>query len=255
MTTNPSTSPEEPQGEGDAAAQPEQAPGAQPDQPGAQPDQPAYGWTGYETPGTGATPGQEGGYAAPQDYGQEGGYPAAPGYGQDAGQPGYGQGTYGQPGYGGDPQPGYGQGTYGLAGYGAQPGGWQPGYGQQPGYGWQPGNQGYGTALMSPADQRMWAVLGHLAGFISNFILPLVLWLVLRERGAFVEDQTKEALNYQITLIILGVVFTVVTVVTFGIGGFLFLYYIAAIVFMIMAAVAASRGEAYRYPLCLRLVK
>ncbi|MHB1064444.1 MAG: DUF4870 domain-containing protein [Georgenia sp.] len=189
--------------------------------------------------------------------------PSGPGPGgQDSETPGSGTpgpGAY-PPGAGGYAP---GQGDYtGAGGYGPGPGGYTPGgYGPgpgaygRPGSGAPTGHQGYSAPLMSPADQRMWAVLSHLSGFVSNFILPLVLWLILRERGAFVEDQTKEALNYQITLIILGVVFTVVSILTLGIGAILFLYYLAAIVFMILAAVAASRGEAYRYPLCLRLVK
>lgn len=218
MTTIPPPSPEEPTS----------ADGTEPSQPG--PARPAPGWPGSQTPGS-ETPGSgiPGPRANPPDAD---GY--APGQGGHTGAGGY------------DPGPG-----------GYTPSGYDPGPGAygRPGSGTPTGYQGYSAPLMSPADQRMWAVLGHLAGFVSNFVLPLVLWLILRERGAFVEDQTKEALNYQITLIILGVVFTVVSILTLGIGAILFLYYLAAIVFMILAAVAASRGEAYRYPLCLRLVK
>ncbi|MCK6210165.1 DUF4870 domain-containing protein [Georgenia sp. EYE_87] len=107
---------------------------------------------------------------------------------------------------------------------------------------------------MSDADQRLWSTLTHLSGLVFLLIGPLVIWLVLRERGAFVEDQTKEALNFNITLVILGVVITIISVITLGIGAILYLYYIAAVVFMILAAVAANRGERYRYPLTIRLV-
>jgi len=107
---------------------------------------------------------------------------------------------------------------------------------------------------MSDSDQRLWATLTHLSALIFPLIGPLVAWLVLRERGAFVEDQTKESLNFNITMVIFGVVISIVAVITFGIGSILYLYYVAALVFIILAAVAANRGERYRYPLTLRLV-
>ena len=175
-------------------------------------------------------------------YGQTGSGQAGPDYGPTGTQTGYGQSGQG---YG--PQPGqYGQSGYGQPGYG------QPGPGQygQPGYGQQ---QPYAPTIMSDADQRLWATLAHISGLFS-FLGPLIIWLVLKDRGAFVEDQSKEALNFQITLVILGVAMTIITVVTLGIGAFLYLYYIAAVVFMILAAVAANRGERYRYPLTIRLL-
>lgn len=108
---------------------------------------------------------------------------------------------------------------------------------------------------MSDPDQRLWAMLAHLGGLLISFLAPLVIWLVLRERGAYVEDQAKEALNFQITLAIAGVAFGIITVITFGIGGILFLAFIVALVWMIQAAIATNRGEPYRYPLNIRLVK
>ncbi len=108
---------------------------------------------------------------------------------------------------------------------------------------------------LSDADQRMWAMLSHIGPIILGFIAPLVIWLVFKERGRFVEEQAKESLNFQITLLIAGAVVWIITIVTFGIGGLLFLAFIAALVFMIMAAIAANKGQAYRYPVNIRLVK
>ncbi|KAE8763013.1 DUF4870 domain-containing protein [Georgenia thermotolerans] len=239
---------------GEATAGEERAVGQEGAAP--QPDYGAqgYGQAGYDQAQAGAqaaygAPGQPGygeqGYGQ-QPYGQQG-YGAQPAAEQQYGQPGWGQQgageqQYAQPGYGAQ---GYGQQAYGQQGYGAQ------GYGQQ-GYGQQ--QYGYQTPPMSPQDQRLWATLIHLSGLIFPLLGPLIGYLVLKDRGQFVEDQTKEALNFHITLTILGVIISIVAVITFGIGSILFLYYIAAIVFMILAAVAANRGERYRYPLTWRLV-
>jgi uncharacterized Tic20 family protein len=138
------------------------------------------------------------------------------------------------PGPAGDYPPGYGQGP--------TPGGYPPAYG--------PG------APLSPSDQRLWSVLGHLGPLVAWFLAPLVIWLVFRGRGAFLEDHAKESLNFQITVAIAGLALGVVSVITLGIGALLYFPFgVAVLVFMIMAAVKASQGEAYRYPLTLRLVK
>ena len=48
----------------------------------------------------------------------------------------------------------------------------------------------------------MWAMLGHLGGIIIGFLSGLIVMLVFGKRSAFVNDQAKEALNFQITLLI-----------------------------------------------------
>ncbi|WP_397608903.1 DUF4870 domain-containing protein, partial [Silanimonas sp.] len=75
-----------------------------------------------------------------------------------------------------------------------------------------------------------------------------------------VEDQAKEALNFNITLGIIGIVLTIITVVTFGIGAVLtvplgILLGIAWLVLTIMAGLKANEGQYYRYPFALRLIK
>ena len=100
----------------------------------------------------------------------------------------------------------------------------------------------------------MWSVFAHIGGVFTSFLVPLVILLVFKGRGAFVEDQAKEALNFQITLAIAYVVGLITLVVLIGVF-ILFAALICSIVFAIMAAVASNRGELYRYPLTLRLVK
>jgi len=100
----------------------------------------------------------------------------------------------------------------------------------------------------------MWAMLSHIGGILFSFVAPLVIWLVFKDRGHFVEDQSKEALNFQITLIIAYVVGGILSVILVGIF-IVLLAWLAAIIFGIMAAIAANKGEVYRYPFAIRLIK
>ncbi|WP_425508339.1 DUF4870 domain-containing protein [Tahibacter amnicola] len=104
------------------------------------------------------------------------------------------------------------------------------------------------------------ALLGLVTGGLGNFIGPLVIWLVKKESMPFVDDQGKEALNFNITVGLLGVALVVLTIITFGLGALLALPVgicagIAWLVFTIIATIKANEGVAYRYPLTLRLIK
>lgn len=114
---------------------------------------------------------------------------------------------------------------------------------------------GYGApvAPMSDSDQRLWAMLAHLGGILFGFLAPLVVWLVYKEKSRFVEEQAKEALNFQITL--LGA-WIVCFILSFVLIGFILmpLVWIASLVFSIIGGLAANKGQAYRYPFALRLI-
>ena len=103
-------------------------------------------------------------------------------------------------------------------------------------------------------EDRMWAMLSHVGGIVVGFLAGLIVMLVFGKRSAFVNDQAKEALNFQITLAIGWVAALILSAVFIG-----FLLYpvlaIADLVFSIIAGIAANKGEIYRYPVCLRLVK
>ena len=141
-------------------------------------------------------------------------------------------------------------------GYGAPQGAYPPPPAYGPPQGGYPA-QAYSTAPpLTDSDQRLWSVLSHLGPFILGFLAPLIIWLVFRGRGALVEDQAKESLNFQITVYIVGAALTVITIITIGIGGLLFIPFgIAYVVFAILAAVRSGSGEFYRYPWTIRLVK
>jgi hypothetical protein len=107
---------------------------------------------------------------------------------------------------------------------------------------------------LRPEDERLWSTLIALGGIVFGFFAPLVGYLVFRDRGPFVKEHSRTALNFQITILIANVVGAVTTIFVVG-----FLLLAAAsilnIVFSILAAVSANRGRYYRYPLSIDLVK
>jgi len=121
-----------------------------------------------------------------------------------------------------------------------------------------PGATGSGPpAYAGPAptpDDRMMATLAHVLGIFTSFVGPLIIWMIKKEQSPFVDDQGKEALNFQLTLLIGYVISGIATVICIGpiiaMG-----ISVVAIIFGIMAGVAANKGEAYRYPVNIRFIK
>jgi uncharacterized protein len=118
------------------------------------------------------------------------------------------------------------------------------------------------AAPLSHEQDVQWGSFAHLGGILG--ILPsLIIWLVFKDRGAFTNTEGKEALNFQITLVLatiaLWVFTTIITVVTFGFGavfGFLtYIPWILGVIFSIIAFLQAKDGNHYRYPFALRLIK
>ena len=96
-----------------------------------------------------------------------------------------------------------------------------------------------------------------LAGLVvpfGNILGPLIMWLVKKDESAFVDDQGKEALNFNITISIAGFIAFLLMFVVIG-GLLLPIIGIFWLVMTIIAAVKANGGERYRYPLTIRLIK
>jgi uncharacterized Tic20 family protein len=107
-----------------------------------------------------------------------------------------------------------------------------------------------------PNDAKSMAMLSHLLSIFFGFIPALVIWLTKKQEHPFIEDQSKEALNFQITMAIAWAVGVIFAVMTLGLGSLLFpVLWIANLIFSIMAAMKAKDGVSYRYPFALRLVK
>ncbi len=151
------------------------------------------------------------------------------------------------------PPPGY---PPPQAGYPPQ----QPGYPpQQPGYppqqpGYPPQQPGY-----PPQEDTTWSVLAHLTMPISlavglTFIFgPLLIMLIAGPQRPLARANAVEALNFQLTMLIgiivsIPLIFVIIGILTLPI------IIIGGIVLSILAAVAASRREVYRYPLTIRMV-
>jgi uncharacterized Tic20 family protein len=102
-------------------------------------------------------------------------------------------------------------------------------------------------------EDKTMAMLCHLLGILTAFLGPLIIWLVKKDQSPFVDDQSKEALNFQITLVIAHAVAGAAVCIHLG---FLNLaVWVVGLVFGIMGTMAANRGEKYRYPIALRLIK
>jgi uncharacterized Tic20 family protein len=112
-------------------------------------------------------------------------------------------------------------------------------------------------------DARMWAMWCHLSGLagllpvipgIGCVIAPLIIWQMKKEVSPFVDENGKEALNFQISILIYGVV---AGLLIFACVGIVLLPAVVVfdIVFLIIAALKANSGEHYRYPLTIRFVK
>ncbi|MDQ3241263.1 MAG: DUF4870 domain-containing protein [Actinomycetota bacterium] len=124
-----------------------------------------------------------------------------------------------------------------------------------------------GTASPSQArDIVVWTHLSALVGLLGvpSPLGPLVLWLAKRESHPFIDAQGKEALNFNLSallyIVVLFVFGFIFTVLTLGFGLFLLVpAFIAAmaawVVLVIVAAVKASKGEVFRYPLTIRFVR
>ncbi len=112
----------------------------------------------------------------------------------------------------------------------------------------------YATQPLNPSDEKMWATLVHIGGLFFGFLVSLIGYIVLKDRGPFVRAHTATALNFQLTLIIAEIVGWITV---FFLVGFVILaaVYVLRIVFSIIAAVAANRGEWYTYPLTIAFVR
>ncbi len=108
-------------------------------------------------------------------------------------------------------------------------------------------------------EERNWAMLAHLSGLlafatlIGGILGPLVMWLIRKDDMTFAADQAKEALNFQISVFVAGLIAGVLCLVLIGFV-LLALLVIVDLILVIIAAVKASEGVAYRYPFNLRLI-
>lgn len=206
---------------------------------------------------------QQQNYGSQQNYGPQQQYGSQP---QSHGGQNYGsQQQYGsQQNYGGQQQYGSQQNYGGEQQYGVQ-----HGYGGQPGYGAMQANPAMfdSTALpqsaYGPGSAQFWhaneserstALWTHVGAIFLGWLLPLIMFLVKKDESPFVRENARQSLNFQLTLIIAYFVSGLLMFVV--VGYFLYLaVWICSIIFQIIAAVAANKGECYKIPMTIPFVK
>ena len=110
-------------------------------------------------------------------------------------------------------------------------------------------------------EARKWAMLCHLAALIGllgngvGFLLgPLVVWLLKKEDDPFVDEQGKEAVNFQITMFIAIVLCIPLLLLLIGFP-LMIIIALMMTIFPIIGAIKANEGQSYRYPLTIRFIK
>lgn len=134
----------------------------------------------------------------------------------------------------------------------------------------EPGTTGPPPPASLPAgdlpssDSRNIAAIAHLSAFsifagIPSFIGPLVIWLLQRDRDTFVAEEAREALNFNLSILLYTLAAIAAMILTLGLGLIVIIpvALVAApawLVLTVLAAIRAADGQPYRYPLTLRLI-
>ncbi len=114
-----------------------------------------------------------------------------------------------------------------------------------------------GQGKLPEADEKTMGMLSHILGAVTSFIGPLVIWMIKKDESPFVNDQGKEALNFQITILIgyvAAMILAAIPVIQCISFVFIPAISIASLIFGILGGIEANKGVAYRYPFALRLI-
>lgn len=111
---------------------------------------------------------------------------------------------------------------------------------------------------LSATDEKTIGMLVHLLGGITYILGPLLIWLIKKDESPFVQDQGKEAINFQITVIIALAVASAAGLIPF-VGGCVApllwpVVVVGNLILAILGGLEANKGIIYRYPFCLRLI-
>ena len=112
-------------------------------------------------------------------------------------------------------------------------------------------------APLTPEQERTWASYAHLGG-ILGFLPSLIIWLVYKDRGPFVTSEARKALNFMITATIAWVAVYILDVafLPYLLASLLNLaIWVVVVVFSIQGFQSAQKGQPFKYPFSLELVK
>jgi uncharacterized Tic20 family protein len=114
-------------------------------------------------------------------------------------------------------------------------------------------------------EEKNWALAAHMSGLawlvgVPGVVGPLIVWLVKKDTMPYVNEHGKEALNFQLTQVLVILALAVIGFITCGFGFFvtgplMAVDYVFAIVMAVIAGLKAGNGEFYRYPLTWRIIK
>ncbi len=116
----------------------------------------------------------------------------------------------------------------------------------------------------TPAEERTYGVFLHLIGLLALTSVPIpvagligaiVMWRIKAASSPFLDDHGRDAVNFQISLLIYNIVFAILIIPTLGLSGLGFVAIVAVtLIGCIRGAMAAHRGEYYRYPVTIRFL-
>jgi uncharacterized Tic20 family protein len=112
---------------------------------------------------------------------------------------------------------------------------------------------GDAAPLTPGSDEKNIATITHLGGTVFSFVPALIVWLFKKNDNAYIGEQAREALNFQITVLIAQFIAGILAFILIGFV-LMGLIWLANIVLCIIAAISSSKGAQYRYPLTLRLI-
>ena len=105
------------------------------------------------------------------------------------------------------------------------------------------------------AEEKQWGMFAHLGGALLGFLAPLIIYIVKKDESQFVAQESKEALNFQLTILIGYVICIGLTALTCGFLFFLpMIPWVVSLVFCILGGLEVNKGNAYRYPFNIRMV-
>jgi uncharacterized Tic20 family protein len=132
---------------------------------------------------------------------------------------------------------------------------------------WMPDEtvQSPGARLVDPAvtqDQKTYALIMHLSLIATHFVpfalvfAPLIMWQIKKTESPYIDDQGREVVNFQLSLFLYSLAIIPLAIITLGLAAIILVpaVYFLAIFGMIKGAIAASKGEYFRYPATIRLI-
>jgi uncharacterized Tic20 family protein len=109
-------------------------------------------------------------------------------------------------------------------------------------------------SLVITQDEKLWAMLAHLAGLLGyavafgQYIAPLVIYLIYKDKSRFVAFHALQSLFFQLGLLVATGLGLIITFLTCGVGAVLLIALaVGAVVYIIIAAIKANQGEWFEY--------